>query len=71
MRQVTIMAFLKQKNPEFDGVCDNCGTELDEADNPIEDDGDGHEFCSSSCKDEYEDDHDHGDDEERDICEFC
>lgn len=65
------MAFLKKKDPEFDGVCDNCGTKLEDADDPIPDDGNGHEFCSTDCKEEYAEGHDHDDSEEEDICEFC
>lgn len=63
--QVTNMAFLKKKH-----ACDNCGKDLDDVDDPIEDGN--HEFCSTDCKEKYADDHDHEDDEEeRDVCEFC
>ncbi len=65
------MAFLKHKDADNDGVCDNCGTSLDEADDPIPDDGNGHEFCSTDCKEKYSEEHEHDDEEERNVCEFC
>lgn len=58
------MAFLKTKN-----ACDNCGKDLSDVDEPIEDGP--HEFCSESCKQEYEEDHEHEDDDEEEVCEFC
>ncbi|MDY6768875.1 MAG: hypothetical protein SVW02_02085 [Candidatus Nanohaloarchaea archaeon] len=58
------MAFLKQSN-----VCDNSGDDLDDVETPV---GDGnHEFCSTDCRDEYNEDHGHEDDEEEAVCEFC
>lgn len=59
------MAFLKKKH-----ACDNCGKDLDEAEEVVKDGK--HEFCGQDCKEAYEADHDHDDDEEeQDICEFC
>lgn len=58
------MGFLKQKH-----TCDNCGNDLSDTDEPIKEDG--HEFCSQDCRDSYEADHDHDEEDERDICQFC
>ncbi len=58
------MAFLTKTD-----ACDNCGTDLSDIDDVVTD-GD-HEFCSQDCKEEYAESHDHEDDEESDVCEFC
>lgn len=67
---MTFMAFLKRHKAEHDGVCDNCGKDLDEADDPIPDDGNGHEFCGPDCRDTYAEEHEH-EEEEANVCEFC
>ncbi|MDY6766478.1 MAG: hypothetical protein SVW77_03855 [Candidatus Nanohaloarchaea archaeon] len=53
------------------GACDNCGTDLAEVDDPVTEGN--HEFCSTDCRDEYNEEHDHADDgeEEAEVCEFC
>ncbi len=65
------MAYLKEDDPEHDGVCDHCGTSLDEADEPVPDDGNGHEFCCDACENAYEEEHGHDSDDEKNVCEFC
>lgn len=57
------MAFLKTKNK-----CDNCGNDL--SDEEVVEDG-NHEFCSVDCKEKYEEAHEHEDDAEENVCEFC
>lgn len=58
------MAFLKKKN-----ACDNCGKDLDEVEKTVKDGK--HTFCSDDCKTEYADEHEHEEDEEENVCEFC
>lgn len=54
-----------------DGKCDNCGADLEEAENPVT--TDEHEFCGEDCQTSYQEEHEHEDDEaeEQQVCEFC
>ncbi|MDY6769427.1 MAG: hypothetical protein SVU88_00475 [Candidatus Nanohaloarchaea archaeon] len=56
---------------DTDGACDNCGADLDEVDDPVTDGN--HEFCGTDCRDEYEAEHGHEEDDgdEEEVCEFC
>ncbi len=58
------MAFMKKQD-----ACDNCGKDLSEVSDKVADGN--HEFCSEDCKDEYEADHGHEEDDEAEVCEFC
>lgn len=58
------MAFLKKKQ-----ACDNCGKDLSDVETKVTDGN--HEFCGEDCKQSYEEDHEHEEDEEADVCEFC
>lgn len=58
------MAFLKTKD-----ACDNCGKDLSEVEEPIEDGN--HEFCSADCREAYNEEHEHEEEDEAEVCEFC
>lgn len=58
------MAFMKKEN-----ACDNCGKNLDDVDNPVEE-GEN-EFCGEKCQEKYEEEHGHDDAEEEEVCRFC
>ncbi len=54
-----------------DGKCDNCGADIDEAENPVT--TGENEFCSADCRDSYNEEHEHEEEEEEEaeVCEFC
>lgn len=64
------MAFLTKTQ-----ACDNCGTDLAEAETTITEGN--HAFCSGDCKAAYEEEHDHAEDDDAEadeaenVCEFC
>jgi len=62
--QVNQMAFLKQQD-----TCDHCGKDLSDVDDIVTEDN--HEFCSEEHREAYEDSHDHEDDDEEEVCQFC